>query len=53
MPFAARPKDWYEPGMQRNIGDRAHRAFVIQDRKRLPGRFFARFCGTPVGPRLK
>jgi len=25
---------------------RAIHAFVLQDRKRLPGRFFARVCGT-------
>jgi hypothetical protein len=27
---------------------RARKAFVLQDRKRLPGRFFARLVGAPT-----
>jgi hypothetical protein len=32
--------------MEQNSGCRFRRAFMLQDRKRLPGRFFARLQGT-------
>jgi hypothetical protein len=34
--------------MKENFGGCARRAFVLQDKKRLPGRFFARLCGAPT-----
>jgi hypothetical protein len=36
-------------GMKELFGEPAYRGFVLQDRKRLPGRFFARFAGALDG----
>ncbi|WP_275403582.1 hypothetical protein [Aquibium microcysteis] len=33
--------------MEALFGDPAYKRFVLQDRKRLPARFFARMTGTP------
>ena len=35
-----------QPGMEELFGDPAYKGFVLQDRKRLPARFFARICGA-------
>ena len=35
--------------MERLFGDPAYKGFVLQDRKRLPSRFFARICGAATG----
>ena len=32
--------------MERLFSDPAYKGFVLQDKKRLPGRFFARMCGS-------
>lgn len=32
--------------MERLFSDPAYKGFVLQDKKRLPGRFFARLCGS-------
>jgi hypothetical protein len=32
--------------MEKLFGDPAYKGFVLQDHKRLPGRFFARICGA-------
>jgi hypothetical protein len=32
--------------MEELLGDHAYKGFVLQDRKRLPARFFARFSGA-------
>jgi hypothetical protein len=37
---------WYEQDMEELFGHPAYRRFVLQDVKRLPARFFARFCGA-------
>lgn len=34
--------------MERLFSDPAYKNFVLQDRKRLPARFFARISGTPT-----
>ncbi len=34
--------------MEELFGDPAYRGFVLQDRKRLPSRFFARIVGAPT-----
>ena len=34
--------------MEELFGDPAYKKFVLQDRKRLPARFFARVCGAPT-----
>jgi len=33
--------------MEKLFGDPAYKGFVLQDRKRLPGRFFAKISGAP------
>jgi hypothetical protein len=35
--------------MEELFGDPAYKGFVLQDRKRLPARFFARVCGPQTG----
>jgi hypothetical protein len=35
-----------EPAMEELFGDPAYKKFVLQDRKRLPARFFAQVCGA-------
>jgi hypothetical protein len=32
--------------MERLFGDPSYKHFTLQDRKRLPARFFARVCGA-------
>lgn len=44
--IVAPAKGWYEEGMEELFGHPAYRRFVLQDVKRLPARFFARFCGA-------
>lgn len=34
--------------MEELFGHPAYRAFTLQDRKRLPARFFARVAGAPT-----
>lgn len=34
--------------MEELFGDPSYKGFVLQDRKRLPARFFARFFGAVV-----
>ncbi|MEQ1936965.1 hypothetical protein ABMA46_01795 [Mesorhizobium sp. CN5-321] len=34
--------------MEELFGDPAYKKFVLQDRKRLPARFFARVTGAPT-----
>ncbi len=34
--------------MERLFGHYAFRGFVLQDKKRLPSRFFVRISGTPL-----
>lgn len=33
-------------GMEKLFGDPAYKGFVLQDKKRLPARFFARVAGA-------
>jgi len=35
-----------DAAMEELFGDPAYKKFVLQDRKRLPARFFARVCGA-------
>jgi hypothetical protein len=42
------PKAGIEPAMEELFGHPAYRAFTLQDRKRLPARFFARVAGQPT-----
>jgi len=35
--------------MEELFGHPAYKSFVLQDRKRLPARFFARISGAPAG----
>jgi hypothetical protein len=44
--IAATAEDWYERAMEELFGDPAYKGFVLQDRKRLPARFFARITGA-------
>jgi hypothetical protein len=44
--IVAPAKGWYEEAMEELFGHPAYRRFVLQDVKRLPARFFARFCGA-------
>lgn len=44
--IAGRRKDCYLPGMEELFGDPAYKGFVLQDKKRLPARFFARVVGS-------
>jgi len=37
-----------EPAMEELFGNPAYKGFVLQDKKRLPARFFARICGAPT-----
>jgi len=39
---------YLRPVMEELFGNPAYKGFVLQDRKRLPGRFFARVCGAPT-----
>jgi len=34
--------------MEELFGDPAYKGFVLQDKKRLPARFFARIVGAPT-----
>jgi hypothetical protein len=34
--------------MEELFGDPAYKGFVLQDKKRLPARFFARIAGAPT-----
>jgi len=34
--------------MEELLGDPGHKSFVLQDKKRLPARFFSRISGTPT-----
>ncbi len=34
--------------MEEMFGDPAYKGFVLQDKKRLPARFFSRVAGTPT-----
>ena len=34
--------------MEELFGDPSYKGFVLQDKKRLPARFFARICGAPT-----
>lgn len=34
--------------MEKLFGNPAYRGFALQDRKRLPGRFFSRVSGAPT-----
>jgi hypothetical protein len=36
------------PAMEELFGDPAYKGFVLQDKKRLPARFFARISGAPT-----
>ena len=48
--IAAFPKDRYiRLDMERLYTHPAFRGFALQDRKRLPSRFFARYCGAATG----
>ena len=42
----SRQKIDIEPFMEELFGDPAYKKFVLQDRKRLPARFFARISGA-------
>jgi hypothetical protein len=44
--IAARSKRWYERRVERLFGHPGYKGFVLQDKKRLPGRFFARISGS-------
>jgi hypothetical protein len=45
--IAAFLKRWYEHRpMEELFGDPAYKGFVLQDKKRLPARFFARISGA-------
>jgi hypothetical protein len=44
--IAGTPKAWYERGMEELFGNPAYKGFVLQDKKRLPARFFARISGA-------
>ncbi len=35
-----------DPAMEELFGDPAYKGFVLQDKKRLPARFFARISGA-------
>jgi hypothetical protein len=35
-----------DAAMEELFGDPAYKKFVLQDRKRLPARFFAQVCGA-------
>ena len=43
---AEREKRWYDAAMEELFGHPAYKGFVLQDAKRLPGRFFARISGA-------
>lgn len=46
-PTIAQPREnCYLPGMERLFGDPSYTNFVLQDRKRLPARFFAQLSGA-------
>jgi hypothetical protein len=44
--IAGKTKDCYLPRMEELFGDPAYKGFVLQDKKRLPARFFARIAGA-------
>jgi hypothetical protein len=46
--IAGAPKDCYGAAMEALFGDPSYKGFVLQDRKRLPARFFARVFGAVV-----
>lgn len=46
IPIAAFFKGWYGAGMREPKGPFAIAGIVLQDKKRLPGRFFARVSGA-------
>jgi hypothetical protein len=45
-PIADLTKDCYLPAMEELFGHPAYKGFVLQDKKRLPARFFARISGA-------
>ena len=47
-PIAEVAKDCYLTLMEELFGDPSYKGFVLQDKKRLPARFFARVCGVPT-----
>ena len=44
--IAVTAKGWYEPIVEALFGKPAYKPFVLQDRKRLPARFFALISGA-------